>query len=108
MSVNSKHLATFVLGAVAGVALHKYLKTEEGEQLLEDLKDKAGDLKKDAEEAMDKAPEYFEQLQTKGTESLKNAFPDADKFLKELLGGLKSKKTTIEVDGTSEVEEPKA
>ena len=100
MSVNSKHLATFVLGAVAGVALHKYLQTEEGEQLLDDLKEKAGDLKKEAEEAMDKAPEYFEQIQAKGSESLKTAFPDADKFLKELLAGLKGKKGTTDSGGT--------
>ena len=36
--VNAKHLATFVLGAAAGVALHKYLQTEEGEKMLEDLR----------------------------------------------------------------------
>ncbi|TAE37203.1 MAG: YtxH domain-containing protein, partial [Runella slithyformis] len=33
MMVNAKHLATFVLGAAAGVALHKYLQTEEGEKM---------------------------------------------------------------------------
>ncbi len=93
MSVNSKHLATFILGAVAGVALQKYLKTEDGEKLLEDLKTKAGDLKIEAEEAIDKAPEYFEQLKTKGADSLKATFPDADKFLRDLLGNLTGKKS---------------
>ena len=37
MSVNTKHLATFILGAAAGVAAHKYLQTEEGEKLFEEL-----------------------------------------------------------------------
>ena len=46
--VNAKHLATFVLGAAAGVALHKYFQTEEGEKMLEDLKTQASDLKNQA------------------------------------------------------------
>ena len=70
--VNAKHLATFVLGAAAGVALHKYLQTEEGEKALADLKDKA--------------PEYFEKLKTEGAETLKQYFPGAEKFLQDLFG----------------------
>ena len=54
--INAKHLATFVLGAAAGVALHKYLQTEEGEKALNDLKIKGNQLKDDAEQAIDKAP----------------------------------------------------
>lgn len=92
MSLNSKHLATFIIGAAAGVALHKYLQTEDGEKLLEDLKNKAGELKDEAEEALDKAPEYFEELKTKGAETLKTNFPDAEKFLKDLLSNLSGKK----------------
>ncbi len=92
MSFNSKHLATFIIGAAAGVALHKYLQTEDGEKLLEDLKTKANDLKGEAEEALDKAPEYFEELKTKGAETLKTNFPDADKFLKDLLNNITGKK----------------
>ena len=38
--VNAKHLATFVLGAAAGVALHKYFQTEEGEKMLGQGKEK--------------------------------------------------------------------
>jgi uncharacterized protein YicC (UPF0701 family) len=93
MSINSKHLATFIIGAAAGVALHKYLQTEDGEKLLEDLKVKADELKGEAEEAMEKAPEYFEELKTKGAETLKTNFPDADKFLRDLLASLSGKKT---------------
>ena len=85
MSVNAKHLATFILGAAAGVAAHKYLQTEEGEKLLEDLKTKASDLKAEAEGAVDKAPEYFQELKTKGSEAIKSNFPDAEKFLKDLI-----------------------
>ncbi|PWJ59876.1 YtxH-like protein [Dyadobacter jejuensis] len=84
MSVNKKHLATFILGAAAGVAAHKYLQTEEGEKLLEDLKSKASNLKSEAEQAVDKGPEYFEELKTKGTDLLKTNFPDVEQFLKEL------------------------
>jgi len=93
MSVNSKHLATFIIGAAAGVALHKYLQTEDGEKLLEDLKSKASDLKAEAEGAIEKAPEYFEQLKTRGAESLKSTFPDADRLLKDLLQTISGKKT---------------
>ncbi|NIJ55988.1 YtxH domain-containing protein [Dyadobacter arcticus] len=84
MGINSKHLATFILGAAAGVAAHKYLQTEEGEKLLEDLKTKANNLKTDAEGAIDKAPEYFEDLKSKGAETLKSSFPDAEAFFKDL------------------------
>jgi len=81
--INAKHLATFVLGAVAGVALHKYLQTEEGEKALENLKEKAGQLKDEAEGAIDKAPEYFEKLKTEGAEALKEHFPGIEKFLQD-------------------------
>ncbi len=84
--VNAKHLATFVLGAAAGVALHKYLQTEEGEKALADLKEKANQFKGEAEQAIDKAPEYFDKLKTEGAEALKQYFPGAEKFLQDLFG----------------------
>lgn len=89
--VNAKHLATFVLGAAAGVALHKYLQTEEGEKMLEDLKSKAGDLKTEAEGALDKMPEYFEQLKNQGSETLKKYSPDAERILQDLLDNFRGK-----------------
>jgi uncharacterized protein YicC (UPF0701 family) len=91
--VNAKHLATFIMGAAAGVALHKYLQTEEGEKMFEDLKSKANDLKTEAEGALDKMPEYFEQLKTQGTEALNKYTPEAEKMLQELLETLSGKKT---------------
>jgi len=99
MGLNSKHLATFIIGAAAGVALHKYLQTEDGEKLLEDLKSKASELKGEAEEALEKAPEYFEELKTKGVETLKTNFPDAERFIKDLLSSLAGKKTSPTGDG---------
>ncbi len=89
MPVNAKHIATFLLGAAAGVALNKYLQTEEGEKTLADLKDKASQLKTEAEGAIDKAPEYFEKLKTEGAAALKEQFPDIEKFLQDLMGGAK-------------------
>lgn len=93
MAVNAKHLATFILGAAAGVALNKYLQTEEGEKLAADLKEKANQLKSEAETAIDKAPEYFDKLKTEANTSLTDAmatlkekFPEAEKMLQELLG----------------------
>ena len=98
--VNAKHLATFVLGAAAGVALNKYLQTEEGEKALADLKIKASQLKDDAEQAVDKAPEYFEKLKTEGAAALKENFPGIEAFLQDLMG-----KNT---PSATVVEEPKA
>lgn len=100
MAVTSKHLATFILGAAAGVAMHKYLQTEEGEKLMEDLKVKGNQLKDEAEEAIEKAPEYFEELKGEASNKLadtlamlKEKFPEAEEMLKEIIGGKKPKTT---------------
>jgi uncharacterized protein YicC (UPF0701 family) len=89
--VNAKHLATFILGAAAGVALHKFLQTEEGEKVFEDLKSKANDLKTEAEDTLDKMPEYFEQLKSQGSDALKKYTPEAEKMLQDLLDTLQRK-----------------
>ena len=86
MSVNAKHLATFILGAAAGVALNKYLQTEEGEKTLNDLKEKASNLRTEAEGAIDKAPEYFDKLKIEGAAILKEQFPGIEKFLADFMG----------------------
>ncbi|CAH0997000.1 hypothetical protein EMA8858_03137 [Emticicia aquatica] len=99
--VNAKHLATFILGAAAGVALNKYFQTEEGEKALADLKVKAGQFKDEAEQAIDKAPEYFEKLKTEVSATLKDNFPDAEVFLQELFGKTKAANNPA-------TEEPKA
>ena len=48
MSVNNKHLATFLLGAAAAFGAYKYSKLtdEEKEKLANELKEKANKLKK--------------------------------------------------------------
>jgi uncharacterized protein YicC (UPF0701 family) len=105
MSVTSKHLATFILGAAAGVALNKYLQTEEGEKLMEELKTKGNELKDDAEAAMEKAPAYFEELKTGAStkisevvENLKDQFPEAEKMITDLFSSLIKPKATINID----------
>lgn len=91
MSVTAKHLATFILGAAAGVALNKYLQTEEGEKFMDDLKEKGGKLKAEAEETLNNAPEYFEKLKSEGTSILKERFPEAENILKDLFANLSPK-----------------
>lgn len=94
MSVNSKHIATFLLGAAAGFAAYKYSKMspEEKEKLAKDIKDKANKVKTEAEEMMDKAKDYFEELKTKGGDALKDHLADAEKMMNDLFG--KKEKTT--------------
>lgn len=86
MAVNAKHLATFILGAAAGVALNKYLQTEDGEKMVADLKEKGTQLKTEAEGAIDNAPEYFEKLKTQLSELLKTNFPNAEQAIDDVLG----------------------
>jgi hypothetical protein len=92
MSVNAKHIATFILGAAAGLAAAKYMSMsdEEKEKLAGDLKDKANKFKDEAEGAFEKAKDYFEELKTKGAEAFKEHFADAEKMMSDLFG----KKTT--------------
>jgi hypothetical protein len=89
MSVNSKHVATFLLGAAAALAAHKYMSMtpEEKEKLAADLKDKAGKLKGEAETAMEKGKEYFDELKTKGADAMKEHFGDVNDILHNLFGG---------------------
>lgn len=86
MAVNAKHLATFILGAAAGVALNKYLQTEEGEKMMADLKAKGTQLKAEAESAVDNAPDYFDKLRAQLAELLKTSFPNAEQAIDEVLG----------------------
>jgi hypothetical protein len=86
MAVNSKHIATFILGAAAGVALAKYmsLSEEEKQKLGDDLKDKANSFKDEAESALEKAKAYFEELKEKGGAALKEHFAEAEKVMSEV------------------------
>jgi hypothetical protein len=88
MSVGAKHMATFLLGAAAGLAAFKYMSMtpEEKEKLAADLKDKASKFKAEAENAADKAKDYFTELRTKGADALKEHLGDADNILHNLFG----------------------
>jgi gas vesicle protein len=88
MGVESKHIATFLLGAAAAFAAHKYMTMtpEEKEKLASDLKDKAHQFKDDAENAADKAKGYFDELKTKGADALKEHLGDAENILHNLFG----------------------
>ena len=88
MSVGSKHIATFLLGAAAAFAAHKYMSMtpEEKEKLASDLKNKAHQFKDEAENAAGKAKDYFEELKTKGAEALKEHMGDAENILHNLFG----------------------
>ncbi|MBL7728603.1 MAG: hypothetical protein JNM68_12990 [Dinghuibacter sp.] len=88
MSVNAKHIATFLLGAAAGFALCKYMNMsdEEKEQFMNNLKNKANNVKDEAEGAVHKAKEYFEELKDKGADALKEHLSDAEKMIKDLFG----------------------
>lgn len=88
MPVKSKHIATFLLGAAAGLAIYKYMQMtdEEKEKLADDIKEKANNLKSEAEAGFEKLKDYFDELRTKGAEALKDNMADAEDMLKDLFG----------------------
>jgi hypothetical protein len=97
MSVNSKHLATFLLGAAAAFGAYKYMKMtdEEKEKLAADIKDKANKLKKAALDAEDQATDYFHELKDKGAEAMKEYMPRVEEFFENLFkGGTKTTTTS--------------
>ena len=88
MGVNSKHIATFLLGAAAGLAAYKYatMSEEEKEKMMADLKQKANSFKEEAEGMADKAKDYFEELRTKGSSALKDNLGEAEDVINDLFG----------------------
>lgn len=104
MSVNSKHLATFLLGAAAAFGAYKYMNMtdEEKEKLAADLKDKANKLKNSALDAEDRAMDYFNELKTKGGAALKEHMPKVEEFLENLFkSGSKTTNTTSSAGNTT-------
>lgn len=79
-------MATFLLGAAAAFGAYKYskLSDDEKEKLMSTLKEKAHNLKDQAESSVDKAKDYFSELKTKGVEALKEHFPGMDDFLNHM------------------------
>jgi chromosome segregation ATPase len=86
MSVNIKHIATFLLGAAAGAALMKYnsMTPEEQEKMMQKLKDQANKLKDEAEKAAETAKGYMSELHEKGKESLKDYMGQAEKNFQDI------------------------
>ncbi|ANH83144.1 hypothetical protein A8C56_21095 [Niabella ginsenosidivorans] len=84
--VNNKHIATFILGALAGLAAGKYasMSDEEKEKMMSNLKEKANHLKEEATKTAGQAKDYFTELASKGTEALKEHFPEAEKWMSDL------------------------
>ena len=97
--VNNKHIATFILGALAGLAAGKYasMSPEEKEKMMANLKAKANNLKEEAVKATDQAGDYFSELSKKGGDALKEQFPGAEKWMSEIFGS-KADNTTVHTD----------
>jgi hypothetical protein len=100
MSVNSKHLATFLLGAAAAFGAYKYMKMtdEEKEKLASDIKDKANKLKDSAMDAEKQAMDYFNELKSKGADAMKEYMPKVEEFFEGLFKG-GTKATTSSTSG---------
>lgn len=97
MNVNSKHLATFLLGAAAAFGAYKYMNMtdEEKEKLANDIKDKANKLKRSALDAEAQATDYFHELKDKGADAMKEYLPKVEEFFENLFkGGSKTTNTT--------------
>jgi hypothetical protein len=101
MSVKSKHLATFLLGAAAAFGAYKYMKMtdEEKEKLAANLKEKANNLKDQAVGAEEKAMEYFNELKSKGADAFKEHMPKVEEFFEGLFG--RSGKAATGTTGTA-------
>lgn len=102
--MNSKHLATFLLGAAAAFGAYKYLNMtdEEKEKLATDLKDRANKLKDQALQAEDKASDYFNELKSKGSDALKEYMPKMEEFFGNILaGGRTAAETPTDNTGSS-------
>jgi hypothetical protein len=89
MHINSKHLATFLLGAAAAFGAYKYMNMtdEEKEKLANDIKDKANRLRNTALEAEAQATDYFHELKDKGADALKEYLPKVEEFFENLFKG---------------------
>jgi hypothetical protein len=102
MSVNNKHLATFLLGAAAAFGAYKYvnMSDEEKEKMAATLKDKANKLKDQAVAAEDKAMDYFNELKTKGGDAFNEHMPKMEEFFNNLFGGSKAATAGATAAGT--------
>lgn len=103
MNVNSKHWATFLLGAAAAFGAYKYMNMtdEEKEKLAASLKEKANKLKDQAVSAEEQAMDYFNELKTKGADTFKEHMPKVEEFFHSLFGGTKEAATKGATENTT-------
>lgn len=101
--VNNKHIATFIFGALAGLAAGKYasMSDEEKEQMINNLKEKANNLKEEAAKTASQAQDYFSELATKGSDALKEHFPDVEKWANDIFGRKTGDEPTSATTGDS-------
>jgi gas vesicle protein len=87
MSITAKNMATFMLGVAAGAAMLKYqsMSEEEKEELTNKLKDKANEVKTEAEATVTTLQSYFEDLRTQGMDALKQFSGDAEKMVQDFM-----------------------
>ncbi len=89
MAVNSKHVATFLLGLAAGVAANKYMNMsdEEKAKMADNIKSRANDFRNEAEKLMEQGKEYFDELREKGTSiAQKEMGNNIEEILESLFG----------------------
>lgn len=90
--MSSKYLATFLLGAAAGLAATKYMSMtpEEREKMIAGLREKAEKIKGEAESGFEKAKEYFEEIKATGGDNLKEQFGDLSNMVHRFFSGEKN------------------
>lgn len=105
--VSNKHIATFILGALAGLAAGKYasMSDEEKERMMSNLKEKANNLKEEAAKSATQAKDYFTELASKGADALKEHFPGSEKWMHDIFGN-KETEGTAATGGTTEEKQP--
>ena len=96
MSVNSKHLATLLLGAAAAFGAYKYanMTDEEKQKMADSIKGKFHKLKDEAESATDSAKNYFNDLKSKATDMFKEHFPGAEQHFEDFFKSNKTDSTS--------------
>ncbi|HVB02107.1 MAG TPA: YtxH domain-containing protein [Chitinophagaceae bacterium] len=72
MSSNSKGLATFILGAALGLAIGYFMNSDDKDELISSLKDKAGKIKDSLKEQLEKGKDLIGKLGNKTAEVTDN------------------------------------
>ncbi|MHB1922224.1 MAG: YtxH domain-containing protein [Chitinophagaceae bacterium] len=68
MNDKSKELATFILGAALGLVVGYFLASDKKEDLLDDIKEKAHQMKEDLEDQLEKGKALLMDLSAMGAD----------------------------------------